>query len=211
LLDNGADPSAVDAQRRPPLLSAATPDLVRILLDTGADIDASGFDGETLLMAAARGGMPEMVGCLIEHEADVDAASDLGTTALHFAINARVRDEVSLPCIEELIESGADVNERNRAGETPLMLAADSGSERAIDLLIRAGAEVDALDNEGNTALLRSVKAMKGAILPALLRAGADPMRSNYAGESAVTVAAGSKVIPEVRNMIETAAARGGG
>lgn len=55
-----------------------------------------------------------------------------------------------------LIQMGADINIRNREGETPLIAALKSPStfsRDAVEIFIRAGADVNAVDNENNTCL----------------------------------------------------------
>ncbi|KAJ5771991.1 hypothetical protein N7520_002520 [Penicillium odoratum] len=55
-----------------------------------------------------------------------------------------------------LIRMGADINIRNRGGETPLIVALKSFypfSSEASEALIRAGADVNAVDKDGNTCL----------------------------------------------------------
>lgn len=55
-----------------------------------------------------------------------------------------------------LIRMGADINIRNRDGETPLIAALKSRrvfSREAVEILIRAGADVNAADNENGTPL----------------------------------------------------------
>lgn len=47
-----------------------------------------------------------------------------------------------------LIEQKADVNCRNKIGETALMLAAQTGYRRLVAKLIQAGADVQATDKD---------------------------------------------------------------
>ncbi|KAJ5674215.1 hypothetical protein N7462_009654 [Penicillium macrosclerotiorum] len=55
-----------------------------------------------------------------------------------------------------LIQMGADINIRNRNGQTPLIVALKSHhpfSKEASEFLIKAGADVNAIDTDGNTCL----------------------------------------------------------
>src|SRR6185436_18421753 len=57
--------------------------------------------------------------------------------------------------IGALLTGGADVNERLRNGETPLMFAARTGKLDAVTLLIGRGADVNAAETlRGTTALM---------------------------------------------------------
>jgi len=53
-----------------------------------------------------------------------------------------------------LIKYKADISTRTRDGNTPLILAADSGKSGIVNQLIKSGADVNARSNNGNTALM---------------------------------------------------------
>jgi ankyrin repeat protein len=77
--------------------------------------------------------------------------------------------------LDDQLRSGADPNERDSAGSTPLHAAVRASDAVAIRSLVVAGAEVDAHDHSGRTAL--QVAARKGdwKIVSMLLRRGAKP------------------------------------
>src|SRR5579875_448163 len=54
----------------------------------------------------------------------------------------------------DLISTGADVNAKNKWGETALMLAAQHGRAEAVKILIEAKADVNAKNKWGETALM---------------------------------------------------------
>ena len=54
---------------------------------------------------------------------------------------------------EQLIEAGADVNQKNRDGGTPLHEAAFMGQDRIARILLRNGADVEARNDDGQTPL----------------------------------------------------------
>jgi len=56
--------------------------------------------------------------------------------------------------IEKLIKKGADVNAKNKAGVTALMLAAVNGHTDIVKLLLDKGADVNVKDKDGKTALM---------------------------------------------------------
>lgn len=55
--------------------------------------------------------------------------------------------------IQVLFDAGADVNERDAAGQTPLMSSALAANQRTLDRLLMLGADATARDNDGLLAL----------------------------------------------------------
>jgi ankyrin repeat protein len=71
-------------------------------------------------------------------------------------------NSVNAQTINELITAGADINEKDKDGNSILMLAIKTfmpAEERLqiIDLIINAGAAIDATNNRGNTALIEAL------------------------------------------------------
>ncbi len=118
-------PSMVDAT---PFLLAATSadvDLMRALLGAGADPQLRGEGNTTSLMSAAGG-----------------------------AWNGYRREDEkqqALEAVRLLVELGADVNEANAGGETPLHAAAYTGADAIVQFLVNEGASVDPKNLLGET------------------------------------------------------------
>ena len=84
-------------------------EMLKLLLEAGADADSPNPDGQTALMAVARTGNVEAAQLLLEHGATVDAREKWGgQTALMWA-SARRHPEM----MQLLISKGADVNARS--------------------------------------------------------------------------------------------------
>ena len=56
--------------------------------------------------------------------------------------------------VRALLKSDANVNSRDKSGQTALIRASGKGFADAVDLLLNSGAEVNARDSAGATALL---------------------------------------------------------
>jgi serine/threonine-protein phosphatase 6 regulatory ankyrin repeat subunit B len=107
----------------PPLHRAAYwgyEDVVREILDRGADPNELDDDGETALHKAARLDNKEAAEVLIENGADVNLPSGLGLTALHWATLSG-HEEIA----ELLVAHGASASSRDIVvgGMTPLDMA----------------------------------------------------------------------------------------
>jgi len=132
LLKSGAKVDGLDSQGQTYVASFGffDPLVLRILLDAGANPDATARKGQTALMQAAGYGYEKSVKILIEHHADVNLRDHKGRTALmHAAIGGYV-DAIPL-----LLENGADPKARDSEGKTALDLARTSKNQIAIRLL----------------------------------------------------------------------------
>lgn len=96
-------------------------DIVKALIDKGADPDLPGMNDSVPLLSAAAGGNPAIVEYLVSAGADVHRANRFGDTPLHGAAYNRT----CVACAKILIARGADATARNSAGRTPLDLAID--------------------------------------------------------------------------------------
>lgn len=182
LLDAGADVDARDGGGRTPLLVAAlensNPDVLSVLIGAGADLEARArpafgprLRGLTPMYMAALSGTPEVVTVLAEAGARVDAEraelrpetpfisgvsrsglrtyGDLGhNSPLHLAALFNNKPGV----LVALVRAGADLELRNRMGQTALHIAARH-NPRAFPALLELGADPDAVDDDGKTPM----------------------------------------------------------
>lgn len=88
-----------------------------------------------------------------------------------------------------LYQKGANLNVKDREGNTPLILAAISRWSEGAATLIRLKAQVNAQNRLGETAILKAVQARDLALTKALIDAGANPDIADNSGISARAVA----------------------
>jgi ankyrin repeat protein len=117
----GATPLALAAK-------GAYPEMMRLLLESGADVNAAVSEGSTPLMLAA--------GVAIFNEGD-----DAGTEA------------ETLEAVKLCVERGADVNQVDGNGETALHGAAYRGHNSVVKYLVDHGAKLDVKNRVGWTPL----------------------------------------------------------
>jgi ankyrin repeat protein len=76
--------------------------------------------------------------------------------------------------VRRLLQAGADVDARNRPGQTALMVAAHRGHRAVVEALVEAGADLDATAKYTLTALMLAIVAGHADVARILARAGAD-------------------------------------
>ena len=142
---------------RPQLLSQRL-EVVKLLLDKGADISAKLPDGATPLHIAMLVDKPEEVAeFLLARGADVGAKDNELATPLHYAVagewNVEVsRDIVRIGLVRMLVKNGARLNVCTKAGKTPLDWAVEFRDEQEIE------------ENEPRTSIAREIiKILKDA------------------------------------------------
>lgn len=167
-------------------------EIVLLLLDHAAKVDAQCGDSITPLHIAAREGHTKVAEVLLARGATVDAQDRYKRTPLHTAAS-----EGHAGVAEVLLSRGADVNARDEDKRTPLHGAADRGYPEVIEVLCSYGAEVNAHDDkEGNTPLHLAIRygKMHGSqgrqkTVLLLRQYGADINIRNASGETALTLA----------------------
>ncbi len=103
------------------------------------------------------------------------------------------------------IAAGADVNFKNKRGETALYRASGDGRADIVALLIKSGADVNTKTNSNNTALMSAVQNRRVNVVQLLIEKGADVNAKNDSGATATNLARGHAKIIE---MLKAAGAR---
>jgi len=199
LIEHGADVRAQSKFGRTPLLAIAgrpgNADLIRLLLDRGADPNERDGRGNTALMSAVQTGDTEMVRALIDNGARVDAVDMLGGTALVDAVTANWSDAAGA-LLAAHADPNASIKHHGTVRHGPvqigklstLMAAATYGSPSLVQQLLKAGADVNAHDVRGMTPLMLASASenQDAAVVQAMIAAGADPNVKSDAGATAL-------------------------
>lgn len=175
-----ADPNVKDRQGRTPLWLGVETDLevVKYLVEKGADVNARDTIKSTPLLWASGFGKPETVEFLLSKGADVMAVDDNGWTALIWAAGLGQPQTV-----EVLVKAKADINAADRqTGDTPLLRGARTGKPESLKFLLAAGADVKATNKNGQTALHLAAASGNVDKVKLLLDAKADPAAVDQRG-----------------------------
>ena len=142
----------------------------------------------------------EAVRSLLQRKADVNAPQIDGTTALHWAV--RLDD---LDTADMLIRAGANVSAANRAGATPMQLAALNGNAAMVEKLIKAGADSNVpLTPYGDTALMMASRTGKTDAIKVLLDGGAKVnTKETWGGTTALMWAVSERHAAAVKTLID--------
>jgi len=132
-------------------------EMVKLMLDRGAAIEAKDEDGWTAIMLAAYNGHTEIVKMLLDRGAAVEARDADGNTALMWAAMEGHTATVGL-----LLDWGAAVECKD--GYTALMAAARNGQTETVKLLLERGVDVKAKMGTGLETMTALVWAARNGI-----------------------------------------------
>ena len=183
LLEHGAAANAICNKNYTPLRYAVVweqpLEIVRTLLEHGADTASRSSHDVTPLHDSAVMNAIDTALLLLEHGADVHAEDAHGGTPLHFAAE---RNYATM--VQHLLDHGAKINTKAHEGITALYLAAGNGGQETVEVLLRNGADTEVGDDEGITPIDVAIREYHVAVVQILVAAGAKTHRgSNFAAQ----------------------------
>lgn len=131
---NGRDPATNGGTALTWAAYCGRPEVARLLLDFGAEVDGASDAGVTPLHEAAKAGSAPLALLLLDRGANVDARTRSGWTPLLWASERGHANVVRL-----LLERGASVDASDRAGRTPLSVARASRHDEVVRILSEGG------------------------------------------------------------------------
>lgn len=135
--------------------------MVRLLLERGADVNATESPGRSALSFAAGAGRKRVIPLLIEGGIVLDQKDKGLLEALQGGHSGTA---------ELLLQGGADPNAVGYAQQTALMWAAKNGTLSLVQVLLSKGAAVNAVDKDGKTAMIWAKQAGHGDVTALLER-----------------------------------------
>ncbi|KER23057.1 hypothetical protein T265_08999 [Opisthorchis viverrini] len=198
LIKHGANVNVTDLWRFTPLHEAAAKgkfEICRLLLQHGADPSRKNRDGHmpidlvkdtdsdvydllrgdiAVLEAAKRGNLAKLQKLITPANINCRDTQGRNSAPLHLAAGYN-----NVEVVEFLLESGADVNSKDKGGLIPLHNASSYGHVDVAALLIRYGTSVNAVDKWGYTPLHEAAQKGRTQLCALLLAHGADPAMKN--------------------------------
>jgi ankyrin repeat protein len=124
-------------------------EVVRLIVNRGADINIRDVNNNTALHLAAESGSVDIIQLLLDKEMSVDLTNKHGSTPLH--VSAQFG---KLEATKTLVERGAAINKTNKSGVTALMVAAHFGKLEIFRYLTEAGADINIRNYNNNNTVL---------------------------------------------------------
>jgi len=140
--------------------------MVKTLLKHGADMDRTTTDGASALDLAILSGRTQVAEVLLDQGARLDASALLLKAA---AAGVTDRDTVQF-----LSERGADLEQRDAAGDTALLIAIRQDNHRLATHLVNKGASVNVQAADGRSALALAQQLQLPELISLLQRQGAN-------------------------------------
>ncbi|MBI3724804.1 ankyrin repeat domain-containing protein [bacterium] len=169
-------------------------EIMRILLESGADPDGLEEDGSTPLMECAKRGRLDKAAVLLDAQAQIDHQDNGGKSSLMHAAEAGHADMAAL-----LIRRGANVDLTTPEEDSALILAARAGHEAVVALLAGKVAFLNRRGPGGKSALAWAQESGHAAVARALVASGA-----SLAGDEVLLVEAVEKRdLERVRELLD--------
>jgi len=189
LLKNKAQLEIKDHWGRTPLVLGARerggPELIKLLLDSGADANAVDKFGGTALSLAAWRGKEEVVNILLNAGAEVPSHKHQAGMLLIQASSHGLEN-----LFDKMVANGAELTQKLQSGGTLLHEAGGGDSIRIVNKLIGSGLDINQKDLYGWTPLHYAAKNGRHEVAAFLIKKGADINARSIMGQSPFNVAA---------------------
>jgi ankyrin repeat protein/L-ascorbate metabolism protein UlaG (beta-lactamase superfamily) len=142
-------------------------EIVKLLIDGGAEIDARNTSNQGPLLYAAYMGNTDIVKLFIANGAEVDYHDTRQNTPLFFAARQGHPEVVNI-----LVSSGAEIDARCSGGRTPFHAAASADRLEAVEMLAALGADINTMDDNNQTPFVTAIEARNIRVVDFMLKKG---------------------------------------
>jgi ankyrin repeat protein len=172
LIERGANVKLTGRSAISPVTAAAyagNDAIVAALLAAGADARAPDDTGKPPIIYAAAGARFDIVRRLLALNIDINAryANDLTLLMWAAGPDENVPEAEAVKLVSYLLDTGAQVDDRDNRGRTALMIAAEGGHSEIAGLLLARGADSSLKDRAGKRAAdLTVVSSLRERLAP---------------------------------------------
>ena len=173
------------------------------MFQAGADVNQADKNGNTPLFISVQNGKVDIANMLLEKEGiDVNKGNNEEISPLLKAVYKKKTDLVNI-----LLQAGADVNQADKNGNTPLFISAQNGEvDIAKILLEKEGIDINKQDIKGTTALIIASQNGHNDIVKELIAKNAQLDLSNSNGQTPLSFAVAKRNIDIVKSFVEAGA-----
>ncbi len=192
-------------------------EVVKSLVEIGANVNARDFEGISVLMYSLYAEDEQITDLLLSEGADIHAIDFNGNSVLLHAFYAGQEDfirenmpefelvnhknsdgysaltfavqQYDVELVQQLIEKGANIHQKTEKGTTAVMHAAAFGNFYVVDYLAYLGADVNHQAQDGSSALHLAAWYGHNEVAGLLLDWGADIEISDYYGNTPLMIA----------------------
>jgi uncharacterized protein len=207
LLSKGAPANVRDPDRKNNTVlmeaaSGSSVENVQLLIEAGADIQATNDEGQTAFMKAVRldhrispAQRLPIIELLLSKGSDINQKDKQGKTPLLLSVDQYMNESGGYKShpevVKYLLDHGANVQSANERGDTALMITVDAWQPpiEIPRLLIDRGINLNAQNKQGTTALMIAIGDGKLDLVNLILNKGADLNIKNVSGETALDTA----------------------
>ncbi len=217
LIEEGAEVSIAGGDNSTPLHGAAflgQVEVTELLIEEGAKVNALNDRGETPLDSCAPEwsdevkGIVEFISAIVQIKADIEKVKTgrPKVVALLKASGGKTGEALAssgpgglwaaakagdLAKLKSILDKGADANDHDPMGITPLSWAAMAGQANAAELLIKQGADVNGRNRDGNVPLHGAAFFGQAEVVELLIRHKGDENLRSDKGETPLDAVAG--------------------
>lgn len=164
--------------------------VVKVLLDAGADPNMIDDVERSPLHYAAKHGNGSVVELLLTHGADPNKADQDEWRPLHCAVANGIGRQDNEEAVQNLLAAGADPNLADSLGNTPTHTSVLFRRETAMEALLDAGADPDLFNTHGKTPLHLAAETIGGEhLVDMLVDHGASVELPTKQGQTVVSIA----------------------
>lgn len=160
-------------------------DIVKFLLEKGADVNLNRGGATALHMAAIYGGKTEVITLLLENGADINARTGNGYTPLNLAVIGKQKEIAEL-----LIEKGGEINLENQNFTQLLYISASGGIKKISDIALKKEVDFSFKTENGDTLLHSASEGGMTELAELLLSKGLTTEAENICGQTPLHIAA---------------------